>query len=159
MKVIFLDIDGVLNCQSSKSRCGGFIGIDNSKTKILRMIVEKSDAKIVLVSSWKSDWHRRDKELQNIHGNYLDNKLKRQRLKVLDKTKDHGGNRGEGIVEWIAKHPDVTAWVVLDDEIFKDYEERGIMPHLVKTDFDSDGGGLHEEHVSAALKILEVDDA
>lgn len=31
MKVIFLDIDGVLNTPSSESRCGEYIGIDDEK--------------------------------------------------------------------------------------------------------------------------------
>ncbi len=29
MKVIFLDIDGILNCSESKSDCFGYAGIDN----------------------------------------------------------------------------------------------------------------------------------
>jgi hypothetical protein len=40
----------------------------------------------------------------------------------------------------------------LDDEIFPDYEEYGIMPHLVKTSFYD--GGLKEKHVELAIKIL-----
>ena len=35
MKVIFLDIDGVLNTPSSESRCGEYIGIDDEKVEKL----------------------------------------------------------------------------------------------------------------------------
>ena len=41
MKVIFLDIDGVLNCSKSKSSCLGCTGIDDIKVKRLKRIIEK----------------------------------------------------------------------------------------------------------------------
>ena len=44
MKVIFLDIDGVLNTPSSESRCGEYIGIDDEKVKKLKKIVEKNES-------------------------------------------------------------------------------------------------------------------
>ena len=51
MKAIFLDIDGVLNCNGvngkgrSKSRCGAFLGIDKDKTQRLAKIVRETNAK------------------------------------------------------------------------------------------------------------------
>ena len=55
MKVIFLDIDGVLNNEYSKTRApSGVIGIDGDKVKRLRKIVESTGAKLVLTSSWKT---------------------------------------------------------------------------------------------------------
>ena len=88
MKIIFLDIDGVLNCEHSKSRCQNWIGIDNKRVKLLRKIVDEIGAKIVLISSWKRKWERFDKDNQHEVGNYLDRKLKRERLYIMDKTKD-----------------------------------------------------------------------
>lgn len=155
MKIIFLDIDGVLNNQFSKSRCGYFIGIDKDKVKRLKEIFDATDAKIVLVSSWKVDWERVDKDSQNIVGNYLDRKLKKERIRILDKTIDHEIDRGQGISDWISNHK-VESWVVLDDEIFDDYEEMGVMPHLVKTVYSSENGGLQPEHVSKAIEILNT---
>lgn len=153
MKVIFLDIDGVLNCRSSKSRCGCYVGIDNDKVKRLRRIVEATGAKIVLCSSWKTGWSPTNKDEQDRNAIYMDNRLKRERLKILAKTNDKGCNRGEGIVNWITLH-EVEQWVVLDDEIFDDYEEYSIMPHLVKTDFYDRNGGLQDCHVDEAIRIL-----
>ena len=34
MKIIFLDIDGVLNCRNSKASCHGIMGIDDERPKI-----------------------------------------------------------------------------------------------------------------------------
>ena len=65
MKVIFLDIDGVLNCQSSKSSCHGMVGIDNDKVKRLKEIVKATGAKMVLISTWKTDWQK-EKETEHI---------------------------------------------------------------------------------------------
>ena len=75
MKVIFLDIDGVLNCRSSKSRCGCYIGIDNDKVKRLRQIVEATGAEIVLCSSWKKWWLPANKAEQDRNATYMDKKL------------------------------------------------------------------------------------
>ena len=49
----------------------------------------------------------------------------------------------------------MTEWVVLDDEIFSDYEEYGIMERLVKIDNPGEnGGGLQPEHVAKAIEVL-----
>lgn len=151
-KVIFLDIDGVLNCQSSKSKCAGFIGVDNSKVKILKEIVDKTNAKIILISSWKNNWEK-DKDIIRYDGKYLDKKLKKQGLYILDKTKDSGSNRGEGIYNFI-KENNVKYWVVIDDVIFYDYRKYGINDHLVKTEFYKDDGGLQEKHIKIVINIL-----
>lgn len=153
MNVIFLDVDGVLNNRRSNSRCRGFIGIDDDKVKRLREIVAATDAKIVLCSSWKSGWERHDKDDQDELANYLDRKLKREGLRLIDKTCDSGGDRGRGIINWL-ESKDVSSWIVLDDEIFDDYEELGVMPNLVKTSFCDENGGLQKEHVDKAIKLL-----
>lgn len=151
MKVIFLDIDGVLNCNKSNSRCGGFIGIDDIKVKLLAEIIKQTNAKIILASSWKLDWERFDKDIQSETGNYLDRKLKRQRLYIADKTTHYGSERGKEVSEFLQKHQ-AEKWIVLDDEIFEDYEKFDILPHLVKTDFYN--GGLQEHHAKIAINLL-----
>ena len=62
---------------------------------------------------------------------YLMRKLKRFGLSIYDKTEESfWANRGEGIHVWLSANEDVTAWVVLDDETFPDYEKYGIDKHL-----------------------------
>ncbi|WP_416388664.1 HAD domain-containing protein [Lacrimispora sphenoides] len=154
---MFLDIDGVLNCQSSKSKCNGLIGIDNDKVNNLADIVKHTEAKIVLCSSWKDCWERVNKEDQHVLGNYLDKKLRRKKLFIFDKTTDDGSNRGDGITNWlnnVKAHHKVESWIVIDDEIFKDYDHYGIMKHLVKTEFYNSSGGLQCEHVGKAIQLL-----
>lgn len=154
MKLIFLDIDGVLNCQNSRTKCMGFIGIDDDKVKRLKQIVDATDAKIILCSSWKNGWEPVFKDEQREDGHYIDRKMKRQGLKIINKTDDKGSDRGAGIKKFLENFKSVDSWIVLDDEVFDDYEELGIMPHLVQTDFYNDNGGIQEEHVQLAIKIL-----
>ena len=89
MKAIFLDIDGVLNNFStdkqtrSKSRCGALIGIDKDKVKRLAKIIEKTNAILILISSWKMGWEPKgnytvDRFNSNYHAKYLDNHLKKK---------------------------------------------------------------------------------
>lgn len=55
MKVLFLDIDGVLNSEEYAISLGkgGMLGIDPEKVKILDRIIEATGAKIVISSSWR----------------------------------------------------------------------------------------------------------
>ena len=101
MKVIFLDIDGVLNCQSSKSRCGVYVGIDADKVARLREIVDETGAKIVLSSSWRTEWFK-DEDFNTETGKYIDRKLKRERLAILDKTiTDRFDRRRKEVEAWL----------------------------------------------------------
>lgn len=108
MKVIFLDIDGVLNSESDfiyhsgpkkgqpKDRgphTGGWWcdfekirGIDNKKVKRLAKIVQETGAIIVLVSSWKHYYERFLKTKRDTYGRYLYNKLKREGLTIHSTT-------------------------------------------------------------------------
>ena len=60
MKVIFLDIDGVLNANEDfggrskpNPSIHGILGITTTRLNRLKQIIDKTDAKIVLTSSWK----------------------------------------------------------------------------------------------------------
>ena len=152
MKVIFLDVDGVLNFAGSEARApGGFLGIAEKCVKNLKQIVISTGAYIVLTSTWKEEWEKEEDNCAPM-GAYLVRKLKRHGLHIIDKTIDNTFDRGKGITDWLKRHDCVEAWVVLDDDIFEDYEQYNIMPHLVKTKFGV--AGLEEEHVEKAIQIL-----
>lgn len=154
MKVIFLDIDGVLNNAFLKETIGIIVGIGNKYVKRLRKIVDATGAKIVLTSSWRE---YKTPEGDDIHWEYLVRKLAKEGLTIYDVTKDRGDNRGYGILQWYT-HRDVTDWVVLDDEEFDDYRPYGILKHLVKTYYYSPDGGLQDEDVEKAIEILSWSD-
>ena len=155
MKVIFLDIDGVLNTPSSESRCGEYIGIDDEKVKQLKKIVEKTKAEIVLISTWKKYWRKEEKlkPLQDYSATYLDEKLAKQGLKAIDKTKDKADgrflSRGESILEYVCRN-NVENYIILDDCQF-DYDGCDLSDKLIKTNQTE---GLTEKEVKTACRIL-----
>lgn len=54
MKIIFLDIDGVLNWRGSDDRIDGFVGLDPENIARFNKIIDAHpDAKIVMSSSWR----------------------------------------------------------------------------------------------------------
>ncbi len=155
MKVIFLDIDGVLNTPSSESRCGEYIGIDDEKVEKLKRIIEKTKVEIVLISTWKKYWRKEEKlkPLQDYSATYLDEKLAKQWLKAIDKTKDKADgrylSRGESILEYVYRN-NVENYIILDDCQF-DYDGCDLSDKLIKTNQTE---GLTEKEVKTACRIL-----
>ena len=149
MKVIFLDVDGVLNSVDTSEVFQGFVGIDDKLVSKLRKIVRATGAQIVLSSSWKHDWEPLDKDKQNKYGDYLDQKLKKYLLSAVDKTREANSEcRGEGIIEWVG-----TQFIILDDEWF-DFKELGLQSRVIKTEFYDENGGLTDDHVELAIELL-----
>ena len=155
MKVIFLDVDGVLNFNTTEAIApNGCMGIADSCVKKLKHIVDETHAFIVLVSSWKQEWNM-DFERCLPNGKYLVKKLDRRGLHIMDKTDDHIDDRGKGIYEWLKRHPNVTDWVVLDDEVFDDYKDYIPQDNRVITNYIL---GLTDSDAEQAIEILNKGD-
>lgn len=142
MKVIFLDIDGVLN--SGQTLVSGF---DLYKDYLLNLkeLVNKTGAKIVLMSSWRNFIKRGARGVfaptyrkgRGYHplGNLLLFTFALHGLSLYDKVSDvelSSSNRGQDILKWLETHPQVTSFVILDDCVF-DFEECGLLKYLVRT--------------------------
>lgn len=153
MKVIFLDIDGVLNAAYTRERSpSGTIGLNPQMVLQLKRIVDVTDAVVVLTSSWKKDWDPKPDKRTHA-GEYLDRVLTSYGIKIIDRTAlQYNAYRGTGIVHWLDMHPDVDSWIALDDDIFPDYEQAGILPRLVHTKFHD--GGLTSELADLAIAML-----
>ena len=146
MKVIFLDVDGVLNnWQTTILTPDKYIGIEDSLVELLSKIVKLTDAKIVLTSDWKDDWN-----LQKPDGVYLDDKLKKYDLKIITRTyESYPSRRGEGIRTYL-KENKVEQYVIIDDTEFMDFTDE-LEERFVNTD---PALGLTIEDVQKAVKIL-----
>lgn len=117
--VVFLDVDGVLNTRTTVERTPDFhTGIDDARVAVLAKAVKKyGNADLVLSSDWK------DMKEEEDDFRYLVSKLKRKGLTLAGKTTDHWNNRGEGILKYLEKHPEIEEYVILDDNKFdfRDY--------------------------------------
>ena len=104
MKVIFLDIDGVLNCNSTPNPRKFPFMVDPVLLKRLQRLMELTDAAVVLSSSWRFD----------PAGIFS---AKHYRIPFIDTIPDLPDQpRCEEILAWLRIHPRVERYIVLDDE-------------------------------------------
>lgn len=147
--IIFLDIDGVLNSDKyfdgiDNKECMNqvdslMLDIDVSKVKILLEVINKTNAKIVITSSW-----RRMKLYP-----YIKERLISMGLPVVGETPFIEERRGEEIRSYLLENR-VSNYCIIDDEVFKDYKE--LEDYLVVTDFYEDG--LTIDHAKGVVKKL-----
>lgn len=149
MLVIFLDIDGVLNCsetmRKSRKARGKGVGryssmIDTGMVHRLNRIISATGAVCVLSSSWRI--LLKPEQMESVlqeHG-FIG--------KIIDRT-GSCGHRGNEIRDWLLAHPEVEKYIVLDDE---DSDMDGQYDHLIKTSWDT---GIEDEHVTLAINRLK----
>ncbi|MCI8801677.1 MAG: hypothetical protein HFH88_18035, partial [Lachnospiraceae bacterium] len=144
-RVIFLDIDGVLNSNFGNNGHQIEISdgtlIDEEKIKLLAYLVRETDSEIILHSGWRF-WF--DFELKPLcrEANKLVELLEKEDLYIngvtpnltteeIRETKKFSLVKADEILLWIDLHNDVTEWVVLDD---LDLHNAQIEQHQVKPD-------------------------
>ena len=118
MKVIFLDIDGVLNGDLfvPTDDTPGVL-IDDMRLELIRHIVDETGAEIVLSSSWKGHWGRSNSECDET-GNEINRIFAAKGLSIFDKTPNYHNDRKQEIIDWLREHPEVSQFVVIDDNPF-----------------------------------------
>lgn len=135
MRVIFLDIDGVLNKlgtfdEGCRTGIGpdGFIGMDSELVERFNRLVVDVDADIVLSSSWRGDpnWHE-----TMVRYGIVD--------RFIDRTPRLKGIRGHEIYSWLKKNREVREYAIIDDESDMLVLQK---PHFFKTSYKE---GLTEE--------------
>ena len=145
MKVVFLDIDGVLNCAatftSNETRMLGRYFLDPAMLARLDRIVDATGARIVISSCWRiGDGGQGVARILAAAG-------LRHADAVVGETSRLGGERGLEIADWMKPRWDVEAFVILDD----DNDMGQLTPHLVKTSWLE---GLQDQHVEWAIATL-----
>ena len=150
MKIIFLDVDGVLNNSTWAKRMideGVRVYaediLEDRAIELLKQIVDATGADVVISSTWRGDPVAMDHLLiqLNAHGIWPIGATPRTNLK-----------RGDDISQWLEKNDGyVDAYVILDD----DSDMTVHMDHLVQTSFEH---GLRPEHVTRAIEMLNGGD-
>ena len=151
MKIMFLDIDGVLNSRPyDLQRTAEQGNIDETRLPLLKQIVDETQALIVLSSSWRKHWEKDWSQCDAI-GKEINGLFAKYQLQIYDKTpRLPDGDRSAEIDLWLAQNGDVNAYVILDDISFGWGE---LASHLVKTNYRI-GRGLEAKHVQKAIDIL-----
>lgn len=107
MKILFLDIDGVLNSRAydRKRNWNEQTDIDETRLPLVREIIDNTGAKIVLISTLRSHWDR-DESLCDEDGQYINGLFSKYGLAIYDKTPDSGllSKRKDEVQAWLAEH-------------------------------------------------------
>jgi len=137
MKIIFLDVDGVLNSGWTKTPLHY---IEKDKFLQLKRIVNETGAKVVVSSSWR--------EHKGFH-NLLTDFLNCVDIEVVGSTAIYA-KREDEIQAWLkANHEPIESFVILDDwdmsETFPDNMVHTVSYHRM---------GLDQEFANKAIEIL-----
>lgn len=132
MKVLFLDIDGVVNNKNT-SFATDLWPLDRYSAFLVGKIEMLTGAKVVLSSSWR----------KHPDGVAI---VEKHIVPIFDKTGSEGNIRGDEIQAWLDRHPEVTKYAILDDD--SDMLESQ-MSNFFKTSWEA---GLTDE---IAQKVIE----
>lgn len=145
MKVIFLDVDGVLSKFGKNGNSGN--NLSKPLMRNLSFLVKSSGARVVLSSTWRMFPESRRK---------LERALRFKGLKIHFSTPVLNGgdikSRHDEITQWLGEHKEVTDYVILDD--IPDYFMQPLAAHVIACDPEE---GLTEEKTLEALIVLNVE--
>jgi hypothetical protein len=110
VKVLFLDVDGVLNSTRTCVAFGGYPmelthmgAFDQVAIRLLQRLCDSAGVSVVLSSAWRL--HCRHEDAGLAFG-----------LPIIDRTPYLMGPRGLEINAWLAKRDDVERYAILDDD-------------------------------------------
>ncbi len=104
MNVIFLDIDGVLNCEDTPNPRKFPYVVDARLLSLLKGLLARTGANVVLSSSWRTD------PIGLLAAKYYD-------VPFIDVCPDLPAvSRCEEMLRWLSEHQAVHRYVVIDDE-------------------------------------------
>lgn len=127
MRVLFLDIDGVLNstrsCIANRGYPHDFTPacrnmFDEIAVKLVQGLCRHGDIKVVVSSAWRIG--RTHEEIGRGLG-----------LPTIGKTPSLPASRGHEIAHWLASHPEVERYAIVDDDPDMLTEQ---LPFFVQTD-------------------------
>lgn len=137
MKILFLDVDGVLNTYRTKERVGSWRGLDPVLvSRLINWLVENSEVKVVLSSTWRTTEN-------------LTEALRSAGVSWIGETPLVGLRRGQEIDLWLKHNPGVTHFAILDDI-------SDVTPHtgnLVRT---SEEFGVQDRHLRKIESLLDL---
>ena len=144
-RVVFLDIDGVLNSRATRpsDRAGLRNWLDPVNVAVLNELIDRSEFEIVVTSSW-----RRDRTVEELASDFAAVGIRRTPAGATPDVGRSGAARGGEIRAWLdaqAAAPDRV--VVLDDEfVISGFEKEHVRISSLN--------GLQREDLGAILARL-----
>jgi hypothetical protein len=150
VKVVFLDIDGVLNNLGSVLAYGNPSKyLDMVSVRLVERLCKHTEAKIVISSSWRIG--RTVEQLKNELDSLMAHRIADR---IIGRTGDgYNGHRGRQIKEWIEVNAPDCTFVILDDDSDMLPAQK---PFFVKTTFED---GFRAAHYKKAMAILDPQSA
>lgn len=153
MKVIFLDVDGVINTEKQMQKeyekghktSSYYLILDHSKIELLANLVHSTGAVVIISSSWRIGGFEKAESMKN-----LTNQLNQHGIIVSGYTPtSFEGVRGREIAQWIMTHcTHIPQFCIFDDDSdMEDLKEE----HLVQTTWKE---GLLPIHIEKAKEVL-----
>lgn len=144
MRLLFLDIDGVLN--NGKPTASGYCTIDYDKVLLLNELLDTlPDVEIVITSAWRYMVLTNQMTLSGFENMLLTYGLKvRGRLHGTTPFDGEHGYDRDGLIRLYIEWSGCTHFVVFDDLDLP-------VPNLVKTESAT---GLTREHITKAIQLL-----
>lgn len=138
---LFLDFDGVLNCQETKNHYTWHLGIETRFVEQLNRIVQHANCDIIVSSTWRKNYTpTKIGEILEEHG-FL------YKHRVIGQTQVMHTSRGIEIDEWMQRHTTPPCkFVILDDDpdmnprfshLIQTTWERGLLPSIADDVIDA----------------------
>lgn len=157
MKVIFLDIDGVLNSQEflqkNKSE-----SIDRRNVSVLKNVIDKTGAVIVMSSAWRL-WFDDNMMPKEGDSQYLYDILSEFGIKIFAKTPDFSTEeirakktfshvKAKEILAWLNENQSIDKYAVIDD---LDLINEEVNVHMVRTNGQV---GITEDDANRVIDMI-----
>ena len=143
MKVIFVDVDGVLNSDDFIDSVKGKQDIDIKTVLLLKRAIEETGAKIVMDTSF-----RYTQSFLKVQEMLLQNGI------MFDKTPFIDNERGKEIKQYLSAHRNIEDYILLDDVVFSDFDDE-LLSHLIKMDDTNTRGigkGLQKKDIEEIIR-------
>ena len=147
-RIIFLDIDGVLNSRKYILSVGDIFDdpvfqVDPKTVKLVNILHQATQAAIVVTSTWRKAFQGQLDKLQDCLASY---KIQAPVVGMTDDLAFASNSRGSEIKKYLSEHPEVRNFVIFDDENIAEFPQ-----NLIQTTFDE---GLQVSHITRAIEHL-----
>lgn len=141
MKVLFLDIDGVLNNRETFKTKSLYQALEPDLIQRINTVVSATKCHIVISSSWRIA-HSLDDLKQLLTSSGL--------LDVVIGVTPRLDKREQEICQWLLDNPEVKQYAIVDDDV---EDLQNVIDYVVQTSIDT---GILDQQVKQLINLLST---